>query len=143
MSDRNSVEGVLFGQDPRLSVRLLSVSGVLFLVTFLLHTPSLFTRNAPLPFGFMLPVLWAVSFAPAAVGAYRNDGLFVSVALASGPSLGFYLPLALFDLAYPSETLLWGLGAGVGYGVALGVLGFAVGAGGRRLVDRIRPAAPA
>jgi hypothetical protein len=143
MSARDSVERLLFGRDPRLSIRLLSVAGALFLVTFLLHTPSLFTRTAPFAFGFMLPLLWAVSLAPAAVGAYANDGLFVSVALASGPSLGFYLPLALFDLAYPSETLLWGLGSGVGYGVVLGVLGFVAGAGGRRLVDRVRPAAPA
>ncbi|MFB6154606.1 MAG: hypothetical protein ABEJ22_01845 [Haloferacaceae archaeon] len=143
MPVRDALDPLLFGRDPRRSVRLLSVAGVLFLVTFVLHTPSLLSRSPPFPFGFMLPLLWLASFVPAAAGAYGNDGLFVSVALAAGPSLGFYLPLALFDLAYPSETLLWGLGSGVGYGVVLGVLGFVVGAGVRRLVDRARSAAPA
>jgi hypothetical protein len=143
MTARDSAEKALFGRDLRLSVQLLSVAGALFVLSFLLHTPSLLFAAPPFPFGFMLPALLTAAFLPAAVGAYLNDGLFVSVALASGPTLGFYLPLALFDLAYPSSTLLWGLGSGVGYGVVVGVVGFLVGSGARRLVGQVTGGATA
>lgn len=72
-----------------------------------------------------------------AVQAYQNDGILVSIALGLFVALGFYIPLTVFDLAYPSEDLLWGLGASLMYGVPVGVLGFAMGAGANRLRERL------
>lgn len=140
----DELERLLFGRDPRRSVRLLWVAGGLFLLTALLHAPVLFGGRAPSPFGLMVWSFYLAVFVPAVVGAYLNGGLLVSVALASGPSLGFYLPLTLLDLASPGETVLWGLVAGVATAVALGTLGFIVGTGGYRLAAarRGQPATP-
>lgn len=63
----------------------------------------------------------------ATIQAYRNDGVLVSIALAVAPVVG----LALFvgDALY--VTIL--LGA---YALVAGVVGFAVGAGARRMAGR-------
>jgi hypothetical protein len=135
--DRHPAERAFLGRDPRRSVRLLAVAGALFLVTFLLHLPPRLVGPLSTPVGLFLPGLVAAAVVAAAVGAYLNDGLLVSVALAGGISYGFYFPLVLFDLTYPSETVLWALGVGGGFALALGTVGFVVGAGVRRVVGRV------
>lgn len=72
-----------------------------------------------------------------AVQAYQNDGLLVCVTLGLIMALGFYLPLTIFNLAYPNEDLLWGLGASLMFGVPTGVLGFGLGAGANRLREHV------
>lgn len=83
----------------------------------------------------LLWLLWAAAFiivgAPA-VQAYQNDGLLVSLALGLAIPLAFYLILTIFALVYPSEDVLWGLGAALQYGVPAGILGFVLGSGFRR-----------
>jgi hypothetical protein len=140
MSLADAADRLFLGQDPRRSIKLSSVAGVVFLLTALVHLPPRFVGSLSTPFGLFLPALFALMFVLSTVGGYLNDGLLVCIALAGGPSLGFYLPLAIFDLAYPSETVLWALATGTGYAVAFGTAGFVVGAGGRRLVGRVRAA---
>ncbi|MFA1610872.1 hypothetical protein [Halobellus rubicundus] len=130
-------ERLLLGPDPATAVRLSAVAGVLFVVTFVVHLPPRLVGGLSFPFGLLLPLLVGVAFVAAAVGAYRNDGLFVCLALAGGPSFGFYLPLGLFDLTYPSATMLNALAIGVTLSVVVGTAGFVVGAGGRRLVEQV------
>jgi hypothetical protein len=131
-------EALLLGRDPATAVRLSAVAGTLFVLTFVLHLPPRLVGGLSFPFGLALPLLVAVAFLAAAVGAYRNDGLFVSLALAGGPSFGFYLPLGLFELTYPSATVLTGLTIGSVLSVGVGTVGFLVGAGGRRAAERVR-----
>ncbi|MFC6873112.1 hypothetical protein [Halobellus marinus] len=131
------VESLLLGRDPEESIRLSAVAGVLFAVTFVLHLPPRLVGGLSVPFGLFLPFLIGIAFLAAAAGAYRNDGLFVSLALAGGPSFGFYLPLGLFELTYPSATLLTGLAIGASVAVGAGTAGFVVGAGARRLWERL------
>ena len=88
--------------------------------------------------GFWL--VWSVAFVTVgvpAIQAYHNDGLLVSIALGLSLPLAFYLVLTTFDLVYPSEDLLWGVGTALLFGVPAGVLGFVVGAGARRLRDQL------
>ncbi|MFB6108679.1 MAG: hypothetical protein ABEJ82_07545 [Haloplanus sp.] len=136
MSLLEAADRMLVGRDPRLSMRLTGVAGAAFLLTALGHLPPRLVGGLSTPFGLSVPLLVGASVVLAAVGAYLNDGLLVSVALAGGPSLGFYLPLALFDLVYPNETVVWALGTGSGFAVVLGTVGFVVGAGARRLAVR-------
>ena len=135
---RERADRLIFGRDPRLSVRLLAVAGGLFVLMFLVHLPTRYVGPLALGIGFALPLLVGLATVAAAVGAYLNDGLLVSVALAGGVGYGFFFPLVIFDLAYPSETVLWALGTGAGFGVVSGVVGFVVGALARRVVARLR-----
>ncbi|MFB6093302.1 MAG: hypothetical protein ABEK02_09865 [Haloquadratum sp.] len=134
------LEALLLGRDPARAVRLSAVAGTLFVVVFALHLPPRLVGGLSLPFGLLLPLFFAVAVVAAAVGAYLNDGYLVALALASGPSLGFYLPLGLFELTYPSSTVLEGLTSGVVFTLVAGTIGFVVGAGARRLAARLRPA---
>ena len=135
--ERHPAERVLLGRDPRQSVRLLAVAGALFVVAFLVHLPPRLVGPFSVSLTLFLPSLVAASVVVAAVSAYVNDGLLVCIALAGGISYGFYFPLVIFDLAYPSETVLWALGVGGGFAVSLGSAGFLVGSLGRRAVDRV------
>jgi hypothetical protein len=134
---RTRTERLFLGRDPRRSVRLLGVAGALFVVTVLVHLPPRLVGPLSVPLGLSLPLLVAAALAVAGGGAYLNDGLLVAVALAGSVSYGFYLPLVVFDLSYPSETVLWALGVGGGFAVAFGTVGFVVGALSRRVVARV------
>jgi hypothetical protein len=135
--DRHPAERAFLGRDPRRSVRFLAVAGALFVVTFLVHLPPRFVGPLSTPVGLFLPAFVVAAVGVAAVSAYLNDGLLVCIALAGGISYGFYFPLVIFDLTYPSETVLWALGVGGGFAVALGSAGFVLGAVGRRAVARV------
>jgi hypothetical protein len=137
---------LLFGRNRSRSRRYLAVGLGLFLATLgLMGLVGGLTR-----LGLSIPVsgfwlLWTVAFVtvgPPAVQAYRNDGLLVSVALGLPVPLAFYLVLTTFDLVYPSEDLLWGIGTALSFGVPAGLLGFVLGAGARRLRDRLSERPP-
>lgn len=74
-------------------------------------------------------VLLLVTFAAGA--AYRKGGLPAALALAVCPTLGWYLGPLPMGGRIDSATVL----VGVGIAVALGVVGFAIGAGGRAVID--------
>jgi hypothetical protein len=131
----------LFGRDRSRSGRYLGAGlGVFVAVLGLMGLVWAVSRM-----GFSIPVsglwlLWTVAFVTVglpAVQAYRNDGLLVSVVLGLPVPLAFYLVLTGFDLVYPSESLVWGVGTAVSFGVPAGLLGFLLGSGARRLRDRL------
>lgn len=135
MSD-TSATSLLLGRDRARTRRYLGVALVTFVATLgamgLVWVAGRLDASIPVD---ALWLLWAVALV--AVGlptlqAYRNDGLLVSVALGVAIPLAFYLVLTGFDLVYPTEDLLWGVGAALQFGVPAGALGFALGAGGRR-----------
>jgi hypothetical protein len=137
---------LLFGRSRSRSRRYLAGGLGVFLATLgLMGLVGGLTR-----LGLSIPVsgfwlLWTVAFVtvgPPAIQAYRNDGLLVSVALGLPVPLAFYLVLTTFDLVYPSETLLWGVGTALSFGVPAGLLGFVLGAGARRLRDRLSERPP-
>ena len=93
--------------------------------------------------GFWL--LWAVALVTVglpAVQAYRNDGLLVSIVLGIPVPLAFYLVLTGFDLIYPNEGLLWGIGTALSFGAPAGLLGFVLGVGVRRVRERLSERPP-
>jgi hypothetical protein len=131
---------LLVGRDRRLTARYLGVAVLLFAGTLgvlgLLWLAS--RRDVTVPVAGAV-LLWAAALvvvgAPA-VQAYRNDALLVSVALGVSVPLAFYLVLTAFNLVYPSESVAWGVGAALQFGVPAGTLGFLLGAGSRRLRER-------
>ena len=131
------VPNLLYGRDATTSERLLAVALAAFVAVFVLVTPPEVLGIA-LPFGLNLWMLFLLAASLPIFGAFVNDGALVSVALAGGPAFGFYLPLTLFDMVYPSESVLWGVGTATTFALPLGLLGFAVGAGARRVVESVR-----
>lgn len=134
-------QALLFGRDRARSRRYLGASLGLFVGTLgvmgLVWILGQIDLSVPVS-GFWL--VWSVAFVTVgipAVQAYHNDGLLVCIALGLSLPLAFYLVLTTFDLVYPSEDLLWGLGTALLFGVPVGILGFVVDAGARRLRDRL------
>ena len=137
---------LLFGRSRARSRRFLAAGLGLFVGTLgLMGLVGILTR-----IGLSIPVsgfwlLWTVAFVTVglpAAQAYRNDGLLVSVVLGLPVPLAFYLVLTVFDLVYPSESLLWGVGTALSFGVPAGLLGFVLGAGARRLRERLSERPP-
>jgi len=129
--------GLLVGRDRATTERLLTVAAAVFVAVFVFHTPP-DVLGVDLAVRPNLAVLFVLATVLPVAGAFVNDGALVSVALAAGPALGFYVPLTLFELVSPSESVLWGVGTAATFAVPLGLLGFAAGAGARRLADRVR-----
>lgn len=134
MGLRGTADALLIGRDPVRSTRLLLAAAVLFVVSLFAHLPVRFLGPLSVTGRTTLALLFATMFLVAAVGAYANDGLLVAVALAAGVGIGFYVPILLFDLANFGDATIWVVAVGTASGVVTGVLGFAVGAGGRRLL---------
>lgn len=135
MARRDTADVLLFGRDPRRSVRLTAVAAGLFVVSLFAHLPVRYLTPLSLTGPATLGTLFGTMFVAAAANAYVNDGLLVSVALAAGVGLGFYAPAIVFDVGSPGDATLFALAVGTTSAVVAGVLGFAVGAGGRRLLS--------
>ncbi|MFB6130277.1 MAG: hypothetical protein ABEJ28_05590 [Salinigranum sp.] len=132
---------LLLGRSPALARRYLAVAVGLFVATLgLLGLAWAVSRlGVSVPIGGA-PLLWGVAVVGVGVPAshaYRNDGLLVSVALGVPVPLAFYLVLTAFDLVYPAEDVLWGVGTALQFGIPAGALGFLVGVAGRRLRKRL------
>lgn len=124
---------LVFGRSLSRSKRLLGASLAMFAVTFLLHTPpEVFPPT--FAFGLDLRLLAALAVVPAAVAAFWNDGLLVSIALATGATLGFFVPLGLFEMVYPPSSVGTNVVVGLVVGTTFGAIAFVLGAGSRRLV---------
>jgi hypothetical protein len=91
---------------------------------------------------FTLPVRWylgviAVMLIFAGLQAYSNRSLLVSVLLAVGPALGYYLSLSLFRLGGPSPSSVpEAFGLALLFGLLIGVVGYVVGRTLRSMVDK-------
>ncbi|GAB7093018.1 hypothetical protein JCM30237_01700 [Halolamina litorea] len=133
MPPRDEVDRLLFGRDPVLSTRLLRVAGGLFVLALLAYLPVRYMGTVSLTGPVVTAGLAVAMFGVAAAAAYVNDGLFVSVALSSGVGVGFYAPAIAFELQDPGDAALWVLAAGPFSSLAVGVVGFAAGAGLARL----------
>lgn len=133
MSSRDATDKLLFGSDVLLSTQLIRVAAALFVLSLFAHLPTRFLSGLD-PAGpvVMATVLFAMLLVSVG-GAYLNDGLLVSVALAGGIGIGFYAPAIAFELGNPGSTTLWVLVVGTVSSVVVGTVGFALGAGLKRL----------
>ena len=135
MPPRDAVDTLLFGENAVLSTQLVRVAAGLFFVALFAHLPVRYLGGLTMSDSAVVGVVAVAMLAVAAGAAYVNDGLFVSIALASGIGVGFYAPAILFELRNPGEATLWVLAVGSFSSVALGAVGFAIGAGGRRVLE--------
>lgn len=128
---------VLLGRSRERAKRYVVLAGAIFLGTLglmgLVRVSSMQGIAVPISGAWLLWFVAIVVIGVPAVHAYRNDGLVVSLVLGLPVPLAFYLVLTAFDLVYPSEDVLWGIWAALQFGVPAGLLGYLVGAGGRRL----------
>jgi hypothetical protein len=135
MPPRDAVDTLLFGENAVLSTRLVRAAAGLFFVALFAHLPVRYLDGLTMSDSAVVGIVAVAMLAVAAGAAYVNDGLFVSIALASGIGVGFYAPAILFELRNPGEATLWVLAVGSFSSVALGAVGFAIGAGGRRVLE--------
>lgn len=133
MPPRDAVDTLLFGENAVLSTQLVRVAAGLFFVALFAHLPVRYLGGLTMSDSAVVGVVAVAMLAVAAGAAYVNDGLFVSIALASGIGVGFYAPAIVFELRNPGEATLWVLAVGSFTSVVLGAVGFAVGAGAKRL----------
>ncbi|KPN31813.1 hypothetical protein SY89_02566 [Halolamina pelagica] len=132
MPSRDTVDTLLFGEQPALSAQFVRVAGALFFLALFAHLPVRYLGSITTSDGVVIGVVAAVMLVVAAVGAYVNSGVLVSIALAAGVGVGFYAPAIVFELRDPGEATLWILAVGSFSSLAVGVAGFAVGRGVRR-----------
>jgi hypothetical protein len=135
MPPRDAVDTLLFGENAVLSTRLVRAAAGLFFVALFAHLPVRYLDGLTMSDSAVVGIVAVAMLAVAAGAAYVNDGLFVSIALASGIGVGFYAPAILFELRNPGEATLWVLVVGSFTSVVLGAVGFAIGAGGRRVLE--------
>lgn len=133
MGTRDSVDRLLFGRDMVLSRRFVWLAGALFVGALFAHLPIRYLPGFTLSNMVLLAVICIAMVLVATVAAYLNDGVLVSISLAAGIGLGFYVPAILFDLQALGEVTLWVLAVGTISAVGAGILGFLTGAGLRRL----------
>lgn len=113
---------------------------VLFAVMFALHTPAIagvvHPLGIPTGFGRNIGIVVPLVFVTAAVAGYLTNGVLVSLLLAAGLTFGAFLPAALFDYPDFPVPLMPVLRTALLLTVSIGVIGFAIGAGGRQLMER-------
>lgn len=140
MTERVSGQNLLLGRSEGRLLHWVALATVLFVIMFALHTPATAEVIAPLgiPTGFVVNI---GVFAPlvlifAVLPAYFNKGMLMSLLVAAGPSFGAYLPAAIFDTPDFPVPLFPVLRSGVVVAIAVGSVGFMVGAGLRQLTAR-------
>ena len=133
MPPRDEVDVLLFGRNPALSGQLARVAGGLFVLSLFAYLPVRYLDAVAPDDAIVTAVLGLAMVSAAAVAAYANDGLFPAIAVAAGIGVGFYAPAILFELRDPSEAAVWILVVGSLSSVVAGAVGFAVGAGLKRL----------
>lgn len=133
MPSRDAVDTLLFGEQPALSAQFVRVAGGLFVLALFAHLPVRYLDGLSMSDPTVTAAVSLAMLVAAAVAAYVNSGLLISIALSAGVGVGFYAPAILFELRNPGEATLWILAVGSLSSVAVGVVGFAVGSGVRRL----------
>ncbi|WP_380674716.1 hypothetical protein [Salinigranum sp. GCM10025319] len=131
---RSRTASLLVGRNSALALRYLLVAVGLFVATIGLWgvlwgvTTAELTLTWPLrDFRVLVAIFAGVSVGSATVHAYTNRGLFVSWALGSAVPLGLYVVPTASGSMPPDETVLWGIGSGLLFGIPLGTLGFLLG----------------
>lgn len=89
----------------------------------------------PLDLVWLVGAVGVASVVPAALFAYRHEGLLLCLALGSALPVVLYLVPAASPSMPPDESVLWALQAGLMFGVPAGAIGFLLGVGARLLVD--------
>lgn len=140
--ERNRVEALLVGRDRNRSERFLLIAVGVFLFGLglwgLLWLVNRFDASLPIDMAWFLWGFAAISVIPAAVHAYRNDGLVVCWVLGAALPLALYLVPTASNAMAPDESVLWGIWAGLQFGIPAGTIGFVLGVGFREILDRIR-----
>jgi len=132
MPSQDAVDTLLFGEQPALSAQFVRVAGVLFFLALFAHLPVRYLDGITTSDGVVIGVVAVAMLVVAAIGAYVNSGLLVSIALAAGVGVGFYAPAIVFELRDPGEATLWILAVGSFSSLAVGAVGFVVGRGVQR-----------
>lgn len=134
---RAIVETALVGRDRARSVRHLGGAvGVFVLVSGAIALGLLLDVEPAVLSGTPVQLaLFALTFGLAPATAYLNDGLLVSVALASAPLLGFTLAGSFLQGGPPLPGLFESVTLAVSAGLSIGVIGFLTGAVANRLRD--------
>lgn len=128
---------LLFGRDRDVSARLLGVSGLLFVATFVAHSPaSAFAVSLPVSLDFGM-LFFLMLVAPTLAAGY-NEGALVSLALALGPALGYFVPLSYYGLSEPNPSVYGAFGIAITVALTMGACGFLAGYIGRRVLDDYR-----
>ena len=140
MTERVPGQNLLLGRSEGRLLHWVALALVLFTLMFGLHTPATTEVIAPMgiPTGFVVNM---GVFAPlvlmfAALPAYFNKGILMSLLIAAGPSFGAYLPAAIFDTPDFPVPLFPVLRSGVVVAIAVGSVGFILGTGLRQLTAR-------
>lgn len=137
MSAMEITTSLFFGRSRVRTRQYMVVAAGIFLGTLglmgLVWAASQQDISVPISGAWALWLAATITVGVPAVHAYQNDGLLVSLLLGLPIPLAFYLTLTTFNLAYPSEDVLWGIGATIQFGVPAGILGFLLGVGSRRV----------
>ncbi|WP_158056248.1 hypothetical protein [Halorussus halophilus] len=128
---------LLYGRDRDVSARFVGLAGLLFAATFVAQSPSR-AFGVSVPFGLDFGSLFFFMIAAPTLAAFYNDGALVSLTLALGPALGFFVPMGHYGLTESAPSLLAAVGIGVTTAATMGMCGFLFGYVGRRLVDSYR-----
>lgn len=122
------MKAILVGRSLRTSLEFLAIAAGLFILGLVV---ALLQFGSRAPLFESQQVLGAVGAAvvvgSAATSAYRNEGLVVSLIVATAPVLAVWLFIAYRAGLVTRQGLLWAAAFALVYGVPLGALGFAVG----------------
>lgn len=136
-----SLKPVVFGRQRRRSRHGAMVAGVVFFIVFvLLEAPwGMLVTADPVPRGLGVDAL-AVSFltlvsVPVAIQAYSNDGILVSWLIAFAATYAVYLSITLTSWGSPPlfGQIIVPLVYALVVASPVGLLGFTIGAGARRV----------
>ena len=140
----DSVSNLIIGHSQRQSQwYMISAGGIFVLVTIFLSAPQVIPTietTFDLFDSIMLLlaiVLFFISITASIVQSYQNHSLLASWTLGVAPILGFYVFHTTVGGFYPKENLLWGIYTGLQFGTPLGVIGFLLGRGGKRIRNRL------
>jgi hypothetical protein len=135
------MKSVLFGRSWRLTALSFGGAFLLAIGVFVLFTVweianlGAFIVTGLLFYISMLVLMLGVS----ALHAFRNDGLFGTLALAVAPLVGFYEARTILKLVGPVRpSVLEAFGIALLFGIPVGIVGLFLGTGARFLVSSQR-----
>lgn len=131
-----SLRSRFIGQDESVTHRYLLVAVALLFGVYLSFTAGFSWEWLPIPSQLAAIIGGGLIIFLAALQAFTNDGILVSVALSVGPVTGLFLQIVGEGMTGPitiERTVLLGLMWGLVFGVPLGVVGYVLGAGSNRV----------
>lgn len=131
-----SLRTLLIGRRESVAQRYLIVAVVLLIGVFLSFTAGFSWEMLPIPSQLAAIIGAGLIVFLAALHAFQNDGVLVSIALSVGPITGLFIQIVSEGMTgpvTPEKAVLLGLMWGVVFGIPLGVVGYILGAGGQRV----------